>query len=132
MKRSGATILILAGLLTACGGLTRESASKSAQEPSRAEMTQVAVISEQVKEAGWNEVLETIDGRVVQWQSDVGVASMETQELADVIDVIISAINQRESAEDEWLVTRELFARVEALCVRLPADHPYRGGEYCA
>jgi len=132
MKRSGAIILVLAGLLTACGGLIRGAAPKAPQEPSRAEMTQVAVISEELKDAGWSEVLETIDGRVAQWQSDVGAASMNTQELADGLDVIISAVNHRESTENDWLVTRELFSRLEALCVRLPAEHPYRGGEYCA
>jgi hypothetical protein len=32
---------------------------------------------------------------------------------------------------NDWLETRELLARRTRLCLLLPSEHPYRGGEFC-
>jgi hypothetical protein len=37
----------------------------------------------------------------------------------------------QDGGEVEWLSLRELMTGRPLMCSLLPADHPFRGGEYC-
>jgi hypothetical protein len=130
MKRLGATVLLLAVLVTACGRLGEAGSTDVSQSSTRQEMTEVAPYPADIRESGWDSLLATIKARVADWETRVDPSSMTTAEVVSGIEMIFAAIHNRESHPDEMPVLRELFGRAQVLCRHLPADHP-ASDEYC-
>jgi hypothetical protein len=70
--------------------------------------------------------------RVQQWADSFDVEGMSDQALVATMDVLTRAISDGVLVNDDWVGLRELMLRRTYLCELLPADHPYRGGEYCS
>jgi hypothetical protein len=55
---------------------------------------------------------------------------MPSEKLAGNMWALWSTMTLR-GAEDDWRAWGELTARLDRLCVLLPAEHEFRGGEFC-
>jgi hypothetical protein len=89
-------------------------------------------LPESVREAGGDAIWQELHRRADEWATSVGVDHMSAQALARNMDSLNRAILLLPESTQRWLHVHELSLRRDELCVRLPADHPYRGGEFCA
>jgi len=94
-----------------------------------ATLTETRTYGSDLLERGWQAVQVEADQRLAEWAAVVRAVEMSADELARAMDAITSAIGSREDLHG--LELRELMARRDLLCHRLPVDHGYRGGEYC-
>jgi hypothetical protein len=69
--------------------------------------------------------------RLSSWSDGLDVVDLPQADLVAGMDAITQAIASLPETDDDWLTVRQLFDRRLTLCLELPINHPYRGGEYC-
>lgn len=85
-----------------------------------------------VLEAGGEAIWQELHRKADEWATSIGADQMSPEVLARNMDRLNRAILSLLESTQRWLAVHELALRRDELCVRLPADHLYRGGEFCA
>ncbi len=103
------------------------------------ELAEVAPIPAGIRSDG-TMIERELASRVDSWMSRTGAYELRDDEVAEWmlhlwrIDLPGSSLTDPRyagiPADDEWLVERELLARLHALCLELGSDHPMRQ-EFC-
>lgn len=100
-------------------------------EASTDDMLSVDPMPQSILENASTELIPEWQRRVREWAAEIGAEGMSDQALVDTMDVLTQAITRSFLANDDWVGERELMMRRTYICGLLPADHKYRGGEYC-
>jgi DNA-binding beta-propeller fold protein YncE len=112
--------------------LTGEPASVSAGcDPERLDTPGITALEPPPEPSDWDATLAQLDARVERWADRFGIQELSTDRLAGNMWALRNAIVLTPEGDGEWLQFRELSMRLHALCVLLPADHEFRGGEFC-
>jgi heat shock protein HslJ len=93
-----------------------------------------AALRAQIDDVGWEAFTESSNDRIATWADQIGASAMSPTELSRAMDQLtrtLRDVGEPEFDGDSWLILRELMGRRIFLCGLLPAEHPYRGGEYC-
>lgn len=100
-------------------------------EASTDDVLSVDPMPQSILENASTELIPEWQRRVREWAARIGADGMSDQTLVDTMDFLTRAITESFLANDDWVAERELMLRRTYLCELLPADHVYRGGEYC-
>jgi hypothetical protein len=112
--------------------LTGEPAGVSAEcEPERLDRPGITDLQPPPETSEWDATLAEFDARVEAWADGFGIQEMSTDQLAGNLWAVRNAIILAPEGNGDWLQVRELSMRLHALCVLLPPEHEFRGGEFC-
>jgi hypothetical protein len=75
--------------------------------------------------------IEELARRLEAWAERFGIREMAPEHLAGNMWAIRKALRETAIGSQEWVAIRELMMRSHALCVLLPPEHEFRGGEFC-
>jgi hypothetical protein len=104
--------------------------ARAACEAQRLDTPGISDLQAPPETPSWEETLAALDARLEAWAERFHIGQMSPDQLAGNMWALRSATLPGQGNEHH-LEIRELMMRLHALCVLLPPDHEFRGGEFC-
>lgn len=117
------------GVLLTVGLAAGLATSAPNTQPDPQELTAVEPFPESARHEGTLLQAE-LDRRLADWAARVLPAELTRDEIVKAMMTIWRAMGELPESEDWWLVTKQLGARLNLLCQRLPSDDVLRS-DFC-